>query len=154
MSRGAVNVLVIMVSLFALALASCATTPDVMPGDAVANRQRLMRLMGGSWADIQAKAKAGNIEAVAVNAETIAVSSYHIPALFPQGSATSASKAKPEIWQRKAEFDGLAANLRERAEALRDAARAKNAAQVEGIVKEFGAKACGACHQPFRQPAR
>jgi cytochrome c556 len=25
---------------------------------------------------------------------------------------------------------------------------------VEAMVKEFGAKACGTCHTPFRQPPR
>jgi cytochrome c556 len=140
--------------LWALGGAAWAATQDIMPGDAVANRQRLMRLNAASWADIQAKAKAGNIEAIAVNAETIAVSSYHIPALFPQGTDTPESKAKPEVWQRFDEFQGVAKNMRERAESLRDAARAKDAAQVEAMVKEFGAKACGACHTPFRQPPK
>jgi len=40
-------------------------------GDVVADRQRLMKLQGASWADIQAKAKAGNVEGIAVNAETL-----------------------------------------------------------------------------------
>jgi cytochrome c556 len=140
--------------LCALGVASWAATQDIMPGDVVANRQRLMRLNGASWADIQAKAKAGNIEAIAVNAETIAVSSHHIPALFPKDSMTPESKAKLEVWQRFDEFQGAAKNMRERAESLRDAARAKDTAQVEAMVKEFGAKACGTCHTPFRQPPK
>ncbi len=123
-----------------------------MPGDVVSNRQRLMRLNGASWADIQAKAKAGNIEAIAVNAETIAVLAEHIPSLFPAGSLTDQSKAKPEIWQRYDEFQAKADTLKTMAVQMRDAAKAKDAAAVEGMVKEFGAKACGACHTPFRQP--
>jgi hypothetical protein len=31
-------------------------------GDVVADRQRLMKLNGASWADAQAKLKAGNIQ--------------------------------------------------------------------------------------------
>jgi len=72
-----------------------AATQEMLPGDVVANRQRLMKLMAASWADIQAKAKAGNIEAIVVNAETIAVSSYHIPALFPAGSASDQAPPSP-----------------------------------------------------------
>ncbi|MFB3819444.1 MAG: cytochrome c [Candidatus Methylomirabilales bacterium] len=141
----------------ALMLSSCAwsqssPTSDLMPGDVVENRQRLMRLLGGSWGDIQAKAKAGNIEAIAVNAETIAVSSYHIPRLFPEGSLVEKSNAKPEIWQRRDEFNTAAKNLTALAEQLRDAARSKDPAAVEARVKEFGAKACGTCHTPFRKP--
>jgi cytochrome c556 len=116
----------------------------------VADRQRLMKLIGASWADIQAKVKAGNIEAVAVNAETVAVTGSHIGPLFPAGSTAPDSKAKPEIWQDFAKFEGLAKNLETMASELRDAARAKDQAKVEGLVKEFGPKACGACHQPFR----
>jgi cytochrome c556 len=122
--------------------------------DPVGDRQRLMKLIGANWGDIQAKVKAGNIEAVAVNAETIAVTADHIPMLFPSGSLSDKSKAKPEIWQKWAEFEAAAKNAQGLAEQLRDAARAKDQAKVEAMVKEFGAKACGSCHTPFRQPAR
>ena len=74
------------------------------PADIVAERQRLMKLNGASWQDAQAKFKAGNIEAIAVNAETMAMNAREIPRLFPEGSMTADSKAKPEIWQRWPEF--------------------------------------------------
>jgi cytochrome c556 len=138
-----------------LAIATIAAAQSAMKtANPVADRQRLMKLVGASWADIQAKVKAGNIEAVAVNAETIAVSAPHIPPLFPAGSMTDQSKAKPEIWQKWPEFEASAKNLETMSEKLRDAARAKDAAGVEVMVKEFGAKACGACHTPFRQPPK
>jgi cytochrome c556 len=121
-------------------------------GDVVADRQRLMKLNGASWADVQAKAKAGNIEGIAVNAETMALNAEHIPALFPQGSLTEKSKAKPEIWQKWAEFEQAAKKMQAESEKLRDAARAKNAQLTQDIVKDFGKNACGTCHTPFRQP--
>jgi cytochrome c556 len=121
-------------------------------GDVVADRQRLMKLQGASWADIQAKAKAGNIEAIAVNAETLALTARQIPALFPEGSLTDKSKAKPEIWQKWPEFESAAKNLGAEAEKLRDAAKAKNEQLTQQIVKDFGRNACGTCHTPFRQP--
>ena len=121
-------------------------------GDVVADRQRLMKLQGASWADIQAKAKAGNIEAIAVNAETLAMTAQQIPALFPEGSLTDKSKAKPEIWQKWPEFEKDAKNLAVEAEKLRDAAKAKNEQLTQQIVKDFGRNACGTCHTPFRQP--
>jgi cytochrome c556 len=129
-------------SMVAAALAQGAKDP-------VADRQRLMKLVGASWADIQAKVKAGNIEAVAVNAETIAVSASHIGPLFPAGS-TANSKAKPEIWQDFAKFEAQAKNMETLALAMRDAARAKDQAKVEALVKDFGPAACAACHKPFR----
>jgi cytochrome c556 len=102
--------------------------------------------------DIQAKAKAGNIEAIAVNAETLALTAQQIPGLFPEGSLTDKSKAKPEIWQKWPEFEKDAKNLGVEAEKLRDAAKAKNEQLTQQIVKDFGRNACGTCHTPFRQP--
>jgi cytochrome c556 len=121
-------------------------------GDVVTDRQRVMKLQGASWADIQAKAKAGNIEAIAVNAETLAMTAQQIPALFPEGSLTEKSKAKPEVWQKWAEFEAAAKNLETQAAKLRDASRAKNEQLTQEIVKDFGRQACGTCHTPFRQP--
>ena len=141
--------------VLALALVTCATAQGMkMSSDPVADRQRLMKLTGASWADIQAKAKAGNIEAIAVNAETLAINAMHIPALFPAGSLTEKSSAKPEIWEKWADFEASAKNLSSMAEKLRDASRAKDAAAVEAMVKDFGPKACGSCHTPFRKPPR
>lgn len=142
-------------SLIILVVTGCAMTQSGMKpgtGDVVADRQRLMRLNGASWADIQAKAKAGNVEAIQVNAETLALNSEHIPFLFPEGSLTDKSKAKPEVWQKFPQFQDAAKNMGTLAARLRDAAKAKDAATVEAMVKEFGAKACGTCHTPFRVP--
>ncbi len=143
-------------SLIALVTAGCASMSGTGSGsrDVVADRQRAMRLNGASWADIQAKAKAGNIEGIAVNAETIALIARQIPALFPEGSLTELSKAKPEVWRKFPEFQADAKNLEVLAVKLRDASKAKDQAMVQAMVKEFGAKACGACHTPFRQPPK
>lgn len=121
-------------------------------GDVVADRQRLMKSIGANWADIQAKAKAGNIEGIAVNAENLALSAPHIPMYFPEGSGTEKSKAKPEIWQKWPEFQAAAKNLETQSGKLRDAAKAKNEQATQDIVKDFGRNACGTCHTPFRVP--
>jgi cytochrome c556 len=134
--------------------AGCATqsASKMGSGDVVADRQRLMKSVGANWADIQAKAKAGNIEGIAVNAENLALSSQVIPSLFPAGSGTEKSKAKPDIWQKWPEFEAAAKNFGVQAEKLRDAARAKNEQLTQDLVKDFGRQACGTCHTPFRQP--
>ena len=155
MKRRAIIGTLIVGSLTAGLLAGCATGDKKMmmgSGDIVADRQRIMKLNGASWADAQAKIKAGNFEAVAVNAETMALNAEHIPMLFPKGSLTDKSKAKPEIWDRWSEFTAAAKTMQTESEKLRDAARAKNQAQVEAIAKDFGRNACGTCHTPFRVP--
>jgi cytochrome c556 len=135
-------------------LAGCAgkSMSKMGSGDVVADRQRLMKSVGANWADIQAKAKAGNIEGIAVNAENLALYAPHIPMYFPEGSGTEKSKAKPEIWQKWPEFQAAAKNLETQSEKLRDAAKAKNEQATQDIVKDFGRNACGTCHTPFRVP--
>ena len=146
---------VVLGTLVALALASSATGQSmakIWTSDVVADRQRLMKLNGASWADAQAKLKAGNVEAVAVNAETMTLIATQIVALFPQDSLTDKSKAKPEIWQKWPEFESAVKNYAMQAEKLRDAARSKDQAATEAVAKEFGRQACGTCHTPFRVP--
>jgi cytochrome c556 len=121
-------------------------------GDIVADRQRLMKLHGQIWADIQAKAKANNIEGIEVSAETLAINAQYIPAMFPEGSLTEKSKAKPEVWQKWPEFEAAAKKMETEAVKLRDASKAKNAQLTQDIVKDFGRTTCGACHTPFRVP--
>jgi len=146
---------VVLGSLVALAIAGSATgqsTTKLWTSDVVADRQRLMKLNGASWADAQAKLKAGNAEAVAANAETMALIATQILPLFPEGSLTDKSKAKPEIWQKWPEFETAVKNYAMQAEKLRDAARTKDLAATEAVAKDFGRQACGTCHTPFRVP--
>jgi cytochrome c556 len=156
MNRFAVRASVVVGTLAALLLGLATSQAQMTAkpgsGDPVADRQRLMKLNGASWKDVQDKVKAGQIEAVAVNAETMAINAKHIPSLFPEGSMTDKSKAKPEIWQKFSEFEAASKNFETKSEELREAARAKDQAKVEALVKDFGRQACGTCHQPFRQP--
>jgi cytochrome c556 len=144
---------VILGSLVALVAVGCATgSKSTSPADAVAERQRLMKNVGANWADIQNKVKAGAPDTVAVNAESLALHAQKIPSLFPEGSLTDKSKAKPDIWQKWPEFEAAAKNLENRAGTLRDQAIAKDGAAVTATVGTFGRDACGSCHTPFRVP--
>jgi cytochrome c556 len=146
--------MVVLGSLAALVLAGApAAAPPVsaQAGDPIAERQRLMKLHGALWQDIQNKAKAGNIEAIAVSAEALAINARRIPQLFPAGSIGE-SRAKPEIWDRWAEFEQAAKAMETEAERLRDASGANDAQATLTIVRGFGRAACGACHTPFRAP--
>jgi len=142
-------------SLAAFALAGCASTQEAKkksPAEIVSERQRLMKLHGAVWKDVQDKAKANNIEAIEVSAETLALSAQRIAAAFPEGSMTPESKAKPEVWTKWPEFEASAKKLETESIRLRDTAKAKNAEGTQAIVKDFGRNACGACHTPFRVP--
>ncbi|MGH7302604.1 MAG: c-type cytochrome [Candidatus Rokuibacteriota bacterium] len=144
---------VIFGSLVALAAGGCASgSKSMSTADVVAERQRLMKNVGANWADIQNKVKAGAPDTVAVNAEALSLHAKQIPSLFPEGSRTDKSKAKPDIWQKWPEFQAAAKNLENRAGTLRDQAMAKDGAAVTATVGTFGRDACGACHTPFRVP--
>ena len=145
----------VLIPLVAATLAACTTAaPQRMVGtdDVVFDRQRIMKVQGAMWTDIQNKFKAGNIEAIAPNAEVIAVTGMQIPTLFPEGSLTEKSKAKPEVWQRRSDFEAAAKNLTIWSERLRDASKAKDEKAVADIMKDYGRVGCGSCHTPFRQP--
>ena len=154
MKRFACRAGVVVGSLAALVLGIAVSQAQmkVGSGDLIADRQRLMKLNGANAKDINDKLKAGQIEAIAVNAETLAINAQHIPALFPEGSTSDKSRAKPEIWQKRPEFEGYAKVLETKAAEVRDAARAKDQAKVEASMKELGQQACGACHNAFRKP--
>src|SRR5262249_11325881 len=123
-------------------------------GDPVADRHRLVKNNGANWTDIQNKLKAGNVEGIAVNAETIALHAQRITLMFPAGALTSKSKAKPDIWQRCTKIQATAKNLENRAGMLRDQASAKDVPAVQATVATFGRDACGMCHTPFRVPSQ
>ncbi len=72
-----------------------------------------------------------------------------IPGLFPPGSNIGDTRARPEIWANKADFDRRAAEFGSasaRLAALAEAGDAKGfAAQVEVVQRT-----CGGCHAPYR----
>ena len=152
-SRGAgLAILGLTVAMAAGCASDTKPAPKAGSGDIVADRQRVMKLNGAAWNELQAKAKAGNMDGVAVSAETLALNSQQIPGLFPPGSMTEKTKAKPEIWQKWPEFEAAAKKMEVESDKLRDAARAKNEQLVQDIVKDYGRVACGGCHTPFRVP--
>ena len=144
-----------MVTSLAVVGLTAFVSAQMSPTDAIEKRKALMKEQGAAWKNIQDKTKAGQITAVVPDAEKLVVTSTQIVALFPEGSLDpEKSAAKPEIWQKKPEFDAAAKNLESWAMKLKDAAQANNAEQTQAIVKDFGRQGCGTCHQPFRVPPK
>jgi cytochrome c556 len=154
MKRRAFTALIVTGGLAFGLLAGCASGDKKMSGsgDVVADRQQLMKTQGAQMQEITAKLRAGNVEGVATNADTLASTAQKIPALFPPGSTSPKSRAKPEIWQKKAEFDGYAKNLDTQAKRVAQLARSKDQAATQAAVTEMGRTTCGACHNAFRGP--
>jgi cytochrome c556 len=154
MRRSALRTTVVLGGLAAVVAVGCATaqTAKITPAESVAERQKLMKEHGEVWKGVQAKTKAGNIAGVAVDADKLVESSKKIPALFPPGSLEGKTAAKPEIWQKWSEFEAAAKNMEMEAVKLRDTAKTNDKEATEALVKDFGRKACGSCHTPFRVP--
>jgi cytochrome c556 len=70
--------------------------------------------------------------------------------LFPAGSATGATEAKPNIWERWDQFQAKTRNLVQAAEALE---KVDASADGRSISAHYVAvrRACGECHMLFRQ---
>ena len=153
MKRPAIGFTVVVAGL-ALVVGACATAQQAKksPEEIVAERQQVMKQNGDAWKNVQDNAKAGNWAAVASNADILSKNAGKIPALFPQGSMTEKSKAKPEIWQKWPEFEASAKKMEVEGAKLRDTAQAGNAQAANDMIKDFGRNACGACHTPFRVP--
>ena len=154
MKRSALRTTVALGSLAVVIAVGCASmeTAKMSPGEAVAERQKLMKANGEAWKGTQAKAKAGDLAGVAAEADMMAQNAKKITPLFPPGSLEGKTAAKPEIWQKWPEFEAAAKNYEMEATKLRDTAKTGDKAATDAIVKDFGKKACGNCHTPFRVP--
>src|SRR5215469_2082954 len=111
-----------------------------------------MKKTRGWWQSIRESARNGDWGVVTGTGALISKNAARIPSLFPEGSLTEKSKAKPEILQKWPEFEGTAKKMETEAAHLQSTAAAGNAEASQDIVKDFGRNACGACHTPFRVP--
>jgi cytochrome c556 len=82
-------------------------------------------------------------------AEGLALWAQAIPGMFPAGSDLPDSRARPEIWRNKADFDARAAAFGEAAARLETLAKAGDAAAFAAQVDVVQSR-CSACHQSYR----
>ena len=75
------------------------------------------------------------------------------PARFPAGSGTGDTRALPAIWSDRAGFETANTNMLTQLRALQAAANAGDQAAFGAAFQQTGAT-CGACHRPYRGPAR
>jgi cytochrome c556 len=75
------------------------------------------------------------------------------PARFPAGSGAGDTRALPAIWSDRAGFEAANANMLTQLRGLQVAANAGDQAAFTAAFQQTGAT-CGACHRPYRGPAR
>ena len=156
-ARAMLRATVVVGSLMSLVVAGCATgkttAARMSTDEAIAARQKLMKEQGAAMKAISDAAKAGQVQTIPAHAQKLATTARQIPALFPAGSVNPAtSRAKPEIWQKWAEFEATAKSLGSKATQLAATAQRGDTAATNTAVAELGKTTCGACHTAFRGP--
>jgi cytochrome c556 len=120
-----------------------------LPPGPISDRHELMEDVGDDAEDIGDALKAGKPADAAAPAERIAGTVDRFLQLFPPGSEDPNSRAKPEIWTKRAEFDRLGGELKTAANDLAEAAKSGgDVKKASGIMF----KACKGCHTQFRKP--
>ena len=111
-------------------------------------RQKLMKANSADAKAIKAAVAAKDYTAVETKAKDIMGRAEQI-ALFPKGSQTGKTRAKPEIWEKPDNFVKTAKHLGETAGELAAAAKSGDDAAVEAKFKALS-DTCGSCHKTFR----
>lgn len=148
---------VFVLALVALTLALTFTTAPAedadghkpLPPGPIKDRHELMEKVGDAAKAIGAASKAGKPGDAVAPAESIAALLQKAPSLFPPGSESPLSRAKPNVWTEKAKFDELAAKGHDAALAL--AAVAKAGGELKPPSSAMF-QTCKACHDQFRVP--
>jgi cytochrome c556 len=84
------------------------------------------------------------------NAERVATMAPMLLEGYPQGSGTGAkTRARPEIWENKADFTELMHNMESKTAALAVVAREGDFEKSKAAFGEAGS-ACKACHEKYR----
>ena len=146
----------------AAALAACAATVDgsttaapqgLTPQQIVAARQASFHMSGAAMGNMRAVIEAGrDPQGQAYAARGVARWAAALPTMFPQSTAgVGPSRAKPDIWTNKADFDAKAAAFAAAAAKLAEVAASGDKEAFAAQHKATGAT-CGACHQLYQVP--
>ena len=130
-------------------LALAVSTQVFAQADVIQKRQDAMKGNSAAAKAIKGAVETKDYTTVEAKAKDIGGTADKIVSLFPKGSTTGKTKAKPEIWEKSDDFSKAAKNLNKAASELASAAKAGNADDVDVKVKALG-EACISCHKQFR----
>ena len=139
-------------ALFLAASAVTASAQPLKPEKEIQLRQSAYALMGYNFANLGAMAqdkKPYNKDEAARNADFVAMLAEVPKGFFGDGTDHGRdTKAKPEIWQKRQDFDAKMDKMVQETKKLPQAARTDLAA-LKKAVGDAGA-ACKACHDDYR----
>ena len=138
-----------------------AQAQQAKPEDLVKQRRSAYAVMGYNFANLGAMAQekkpysrddairsADPHELPAVNPNYLAVLADYPRGFFAEGTDKGETKAKPEIWQKRSDFDAKMDKMISEVRKLPQAARS-DLASLKKAVSDAGA-ACKACHDDYR----
>jgi cytochrome c556 len=135
-----------------LSAAAFGAQAQMKPEDQVKQRRAGMAVIGynfGSLAAMAQEKKPYNKDEAARNADLVVALSEYPKNFFVEGTEkVGDTKALPEVWTKRAEFDEKMKAMGEQVKKLPQAARTDVAA-LKAAVGDVG-KACKACHDDFR----
>lgn len=136
-------------------LLSLVITPQVFAQDQeIANRRLLMESNNDAVVKALVKAvKEKNYAEIQIKVKGVMENMDKVLDLFPKGSLSEKSRAKVEIWEKWDEFSKNPEIVKKAAQALADAAKAKDEEGVNTKLKALG-DACNNCHRTFRGPRK
>jgi cytochrome c556 len=117
-------------------------------------RKALYTVMATNFGPVYAMASGKmpyDAAALTKRAERVKFIAAILPEAFPEGSGSGApTRALPEIWTNRAEFDRLMQALVEKTTALATAAASGDLKQIQPATNAVGT-ACKNCHDKFRK---
>ena len=120
------------------------------PDEFVRARQQNMRRGGGALGMMKQTAESGgDLAALAPRIEALTAWSRLLPTLFPEGSGTPTSGARPEIWSDRAGFEAAAARFQTAVQGLAAPAAAGDRAAFMAAWT-VAHDACSACHDAYK----
>ena len=143
--------LALVATVAAVTFVEPAAAQSANPATAVQERQDLMKSLFPAFRPVRDAVQPGqtpDLDAVAAAARRYADLTKKIVAAFPAGTGREANpdtRAKPEIWSQRAEFEAAAKALSDEAEKLAVVAATKNVEAIRAQVGPTG-QACGGCH--------
>lgn len=136
---------VLLGAVFALTVSSLAFAQS----DVIEKRQKLMKSNSATAKALKQAVADKDYATIETKVKVITGNMDRVLDLFPKGSTSEKSRAKPVIWEKWDEFSKNPAKVKKAATDLAEAAKAKDQAKVEADYKALG-NACNGCHKPFR----
>jgi cytochrome c556 len=140
------------VAILASSLALPASAQFAKPEDAMKYRQSALFVMQQNFSRVAAMASGKAPFDAKLAAESAAVAAYmgKLPwAAFTPDSDLGNTKAKAEVWSKRAKFDDLSKQLQAELDKLAVAAKSGNMDAIKASVGASG-KVCKACHDDYR----